>query len=240
MHAKDMGRVIFWDFDGTLGYRGRGGARFGFSTCLVEVLEAHTPGHGIDRRAFHPFLQAGFPWHAPDMSHVDLCEPDAWWAALNPVFAKALEGVGIDAEVAATLCENVRARYADPDEWELYDDVLPVLTQLADQGWRHVIVSNHVPELPAISSGLGLDDLVERVHTSAITGYEKPHPEMFRIAMRDAGEPAEAWMVGDNPIADHDGAERCGINGILVRYPDPGDRRSAPDLWGAATLIAQR
>ena len=232
-----MSRVIFWDFDGTLGYRGRNGSRLGFSTCLVEVLDAHDPAHGIGRREFHPFLQTGFPWHAPDMTHTHLCEPDAWWAALNPVFAKALEGVGIERELATTLCENVRARYAAPSEWELYDDVLPVLTELAKRGWRHVIVSNHVPELPAIASGLGLDGLVEKVHTSAITGYEKPHPEMFAVAMRDAGDPADAWMVGDNPIADHDGAERCGINGLLVRYPEPGERRSAPDLWEAAKLI---
>ncbi len=228
-----------WDFDGTLGYRGRNGARLGFSTCLVEVLDAHQPGHGIDRRAFHPFLQTGFPWHAPDMTHPHLCDPDEWWEALDPVFARALEGVGLDERTAEQLSHAVRARYADPSEWCLYDDVLPVLRQLADAGWRHVVVSNHVPELPAIASGCGLDVLVEQVHTSAITGYEKPHREMFEIALRAAGSPETVWMVGDNVVADYEGAERLGIDAILVRHPDPGPRRAAPGLWEAAKLIAR-
>ena len=83
-----------------------------------------------------------------------------------------------------------------------------------------------------------MDDLVEHVHTSAITGYEKPHPEMFNIAVRAAGSPKTVWMVGDNVVADYEGAEKLGISAVLVRHPDPGDRRAAADLWGAAKLIA--
>jgi putative hydrolase of the HAD superfamily len=234
--------LILWDFDGTLGYRGRpapNAARTGFSTCLVEVLDAHVPGHGIDRRAFHPFLQAGFPWQAPDMTHLHLCDPDDWWADLNPVFARALEGVGIEPHVAAELSFGIRDRYADPAEWCLYEDALPVLGKLAANGWRHVVLSNHVPELPAIASAIGLDGLIELVHTSAVTGYEKPHPEMFNIAVRAAGSPEVVWMVGDNAVADYDGAEAVGLQAVVVRHPDPGPRRAAPDLWQAAELIAE-
>ena len=235
-----MSGVVFWDFDGTLGYRGRDGARLGFSTCLVEVMDAHQPGHDIDRRAFHPFLQTGFPWHAPDMTHLHLCEPDDWWDALNPVFAKALEGVGPrGAESRRSSRATSVPATPIPYEWALYDDVLPVFERLRNAGWRHVIVSNHVPELPAIASGLGLDDLVEAVHTSGVTGYEKPHPEMYAIARRAAGDPERVWMVGDNIVADYEGAERVGIDAILVRHPDPGERRAAPDLWEAAKLIAE-
>lgn len=235
-----MARLILWDFDGTLGYRGRPGpsaVRTGFSTCLIEILDEHRPGHGIDRRAFHPHLQSGFPWQAPDMTHLHLCEPDAWWTELNPVFVRALESVGIEAPVAAELALGVRARYADPSQWCLYEDVLPVLRELAQDGWTHAIVSNHVPELPAIASGLGLNDVVSQVYTSGVTGYEKPHPEMFSIAVRAAGSPEVVWMVGDNVVADYEGAEAVGINAVLVRHPEPGDRRAAADLWEAAKLI---
>jgi putative hydrolase of the HAD superfamily len=232
-----VNRVILWDFDGTLGYRGPGAERTGFSKCLIEVLDEHQPGHGIDRRAFHPFLQTGFPWHEPDTTHAHLCEPDAWWDALNPVFAKALAEVGIEQRLATELAIGVRARFADLSQWCLYEDAAPVLQNLRGRGWRHVIVSNHIPELPAITSACGLDDLIEMVHTSAATGYEKPHPEMFNIALRAAGSPDTVWMVGDNTVADYEGAEKLGIDAILVRHPDPGDRRAAPDLWEAAKLI---
>ena len=48
---------------------------------------------------------------------------------------------------------------------------------------------NHVPELESIVSGVGLGGLIETVFTSALTGYEKPHPEAFAIAKREAWEP---------------------------------------------------
>ncbi|HVS84245.1 MAG TPA: HAD hydrolase-like protein, partial [Gaiellaceae bacterium] len=41
--------------------------------------------------------------------------------------------------------------------------------------------------------------------------------EAFRLALRACGDPAEVWMVGDNPIADIEGAEAVGIRAIRVR-----------------------
>jgi KaiC/GvpD/RAD55 family RecA-like ATPase len=56
------------------------------------------------------------------------------------------------------------------------------LQRLAAVGWRHIVLSNHVPELASIVAGVGLGYLVETVLSSARTGYEKPHPEAFAIA----------------------------------------------------------
>ncbi len=86
-----------------------------------------------------------------------------------------------------------------------------------------VIVSNHVPELPALVSQLGLANHVDAVLTSAEHGYEKPHPGAFRIALRAAGAPTSVWMVGDNPIADIAGAAQVGVPGVLTRTPDFDD-----------------
>jgi FMN phosphatase YigB (HAD superfamily) len=83
-------------------------------------------------------------------------------------------------------------------------------------GWRHAILSNHVPELPSMVSGLGLSHLIDVVFTSAATGYEKPNPRAFEIALEACGWPSESWMVGDNPIADIAGAEAFGIPAVLV------------------------
>ena len=58
----------------------------------------------------------------------------------------------------------------------------------------------------------------------ALTGYEKPHPEAFAAGRRAAGEPDELWMVGDNAVADIEGATAAGIPAILVR------RDGAPGL----------
>jgi putative hydrolase of the HAD superfamily len=84
---------------------------------------------------------------------------------------------------------------------------------------------------------LRLHDLVERVFTSATLGYEKPNPEIFRHALRESGEPRRRWMVGDNPVADVDGAEALGIPALLIRNRDDGH----PDaLTAAARIVAGR
>ena len=150
----------------------------------------------------------------------------------------AYEGVGIEARRAAELAGRVRERYVDPTRvWELFPDTKPVLERLRDQGWRHVVLSNHVPELPAIAEGLGLTPLVDHIVTSAATGYEKPHPEAFRLALELCGAPDEVWMVGDNPTADVAGAEAAGIPAVLVRTQSDAAERIAADLYEAAATI---
>ena len=79
---------------------------------------------------------------------------------------------------------------------------------------------------------------METIHTSASTGFEKPHPRAFELALEAAGHPDTVWMVGDNPIADVQGAQRLGIPAILVRTADPATPdRAGADLHAAAAII---
>lgn len=216
-----MERLILWDFDGTLASR-RG--ETGWSLLLAELLEEHEAGCRITADHLRPFLRDGFPWHRPDIAHPELCEPDAWWRHVEDLLVAAYEGVRIGRERARQLASLVRPRYVDTSlGWQLYDDALPVLEQLQADGWRHAILSNHVPELPTMVAALGLSPVIDVVFTSAATGYEKPNRNAFDLALRTCGWPRETWMVGDNPVADVAGAEAAGISAVLVR----GDRRDA-------------
>ncbi len=103
---------------------------------------------------------------------------------------------------------------------------------------KSALFSNHVPELPQIVSGLGLEGLIRHSISSAVIGYEKPHPEAFRIALALAGDPEEVWMVGDNFLADVNGAEAAGIPAVLVRSPrNKNARYYAGNLLEAAAII---
>jgi putative hydrolase of the HAD superfamily len=224
--------LVIWDFDGTLAWR-----EGLWSGCVLEVLDENEPGHRATRDALRARLSGGFPWHRHERGHTDLCDADAWWEALTPLIAGAIAGVGIDERRARELCPAVRERFVDASRvWRLFDDSERALRTTAAAGWRNVILSNHVPELAELTAALGIGGLVEDVHSSAVTGYEKPHPEAFRIALRAAGGPAERWMVGDNARADVAGAEALGIPAILIRT-DGAVRRRAADAEGAAAMI---
>ena len=227
-------RLLIWDFDGTLAHR-RG--ETGWSILLAEVLDAEEPGHGHSADTFRPYLREGFPWHRPEVAHPELCEPEAWWASVQPLLGRAYEAAGYAPARGLELADAARRLYVDPDVgWALFEDTLPTLTRLSQAGWTHAILSNHVPELRAIVAALGLHEVVALVSCSAETGYEKPHVEAFASVL-DQVRPAEAWMVGDNIAADVLGAEALGIPAVLVRRPDPRAERYADSLAGVERFL---
>ena len=224
--------MIFWDFDRTLAYRPKG-----WTDLVAEVLGERSHRSVPPPDEIRPLLQHGYPWHTPETPHPELDSPAKWWARVGNVISEVYVALGCSKGVADEMAAEVRDRYIDPAGYVVYDDSVPTLRELTRRGWRHFILSNHVPELPDIVTALGLRPLVEEVITSASVSYEKPNPEIFRLALDMAGGPAEAWMVGDNVIADVLGAETAGIEGILVRDRDDRAKRYSPDLGGVIELV---
>ena len=229
-------RVLIWDFDGTLAHR-RG--ETGWSILLAEALDAEEPGHGRSAETFRPHLREGFPWHRPEVAHPELCEPEAWWRSVRPVLSQAYEATGYAPARALELADAARRLYVDPEVgWALFDDTLPALERLSQAGWTHAILSNHVPELRQIVAGLGLDGVVAFISCSAETGYEKPHAQSYASVL-EALRPAQAWMVGDNVVADVLGAEALGIPAVLVRRPDGRAERYADSLVDVEPFLSE-
>lgn len=226
-----MRGVVLWDFDGTLAWRP--GL---WSGCVLEVLDELAPGHTAEREAVRAALKGGFPWDRHEEPHPHLSSADAWWESVKPLLRRAIRGSVEEARVGE-LADAVRWRFTDASrQWRVFDDTRAALRTTAAGGWRNAVLSNHVPELATIVTALGLGESLEQVFSSASTGFEKPHPEAFRGALRACGDPPLRWMVGDNPIADVAGAEALGIPAILVRT-NASARRSAKDAVAAAQLI---
>jgi putative hydrolase of the HAD superfamily len=208
---------LLWDFDGTLAYRPGG-----WSGALYAVLQKEAPALAVKTSAdaIRPYLQSGFPWHAPEIAHQDLKAKD-WWEELKPLFARAFRSVGVKGEQTMALAGKVRAMYTDPSGWQLYPDALPALAALTKCGWTHVLLSNHVPELPKLLKALKLRDSFAVVFNSAETGYEKPNAKAFRPALDWIGPGALTWVIGDSFHADVTGAQEAGLPAILVRQTHP-------------------
>lgn len=214
---NEHGKWLIWDFDGTLGYR-HGGM---WSATLRAIIEEHLPSITVENEDIRFYINQGYPWHTPEIAHPHLTDPDAWWSALQPVFIRALCGVGVPVEIAPELAQEFRAKYTDVSKWRLFDDSLATLAELSRAGWRHILLSNHVPELFAILQQLDLPTYFFAIFNSAVTGYEKPHPQAFHNVQQILPAEHVCWMIGDNFHADIAGAAKVGIPGILVRNSHP-------------------
>lgn len=171
MHPPSVTRAILWDFDGTLATRP--GL---WSACVLEVLDEFRPDHGVARAQVAGQLESRFPWHDWETVHDHVCDPEAWWEPVLGLIAEAMIGVGVPPQDAPVLAGRFRECFVESHRWHVYPDSGKALRLAAVEGWRNVIVSNQVPELPALVSQLGLANHVDAVLTSAEHGYEKPHP----------------------------------------------------------------
>ncbi len=115
-----------------------------------------------------------------------------------------------------------------------WDELREVLERLRAR-YTLGILSNY-PDGGAIREALAtleIDDLFSAVVVSADLGVIKPHPDTFaEIVQRLEIPPARLLHVGDNWLADVQGAKRAGLHAVFLRKwapPEP-ERRSDDDV----------
>ncbi|HEX2142347.1 MAG TPA: HAD-IA family hydrolase [Candidatus Limnocylindria bacterium] len=119
--------------------------------------------------------------------------------------------------------------------WHVFPDALPAIQALKRRGLVVGAVSNWVWQLPELLHSLELVSHFDFITASARVGCEKPHPEIFRHALREAGvRPDEALHVGDHLDADVAGAQGVGINAALI---DRRERFGPEDMPPGVPLI---
>jgi HAD superfamily hydrolase (TIGR01549 family) len=132
-------------------------------------------------------------------------------------------------------------------EWErhenfhLYEDALPVLSELRRHGLRIGLISNGQRDLAEFAAHHSLD--VDVTVGSTAHGHIKPHPSIFEKALASLGTGTDdTVMVGDSPGDDIAGARALGMRAVLVDrdgvYPEERDRidtlLALPALLGLA------
>ena len=113
-------------------------------------------------------------------------------------------------------------RHVQPDE-----DNNSLLADLNRQGVPWGVVTNGTVATQHVAyRAAGLDQLAPFIIVSEAAGYKKPDPRIFRDALEQTGlsSPEHVLFVGDNPLADIEGAKRFGMKTAWVRrgrqFPD--------------------
>ena len=140
------------------------------------------------------------------------------------------------------LTPQDRQRLSDRAEtyWEypaeaLHPDVLPALRQLAGRVRIAVVANQRAVVVDALRRD-GVAAHIDIWAISEVVGAEKPDPEIFQYALREAGvDPANAVHVGNRLDTDVRGARRVGLRTVWVvrgeAPPNPTPEQLAePDI----------
>ena len=115
-------------------------------------------------------------------------------------------------------------RFAEPDTWRVYDDVLPALETLAARRLRLGVISNWDERLHVLLERLNLRVFFECVIVSRDVGFTKPSPQIFEIVLRKLGQPAECVLhVGDSLTEDVEGAKKVGFQALHLNRAGGGE-----------------
>jgi HAD superfamily hydrolase (TIGR01662 family) len=145
--------------------------------------------------------------HHPELDH-----DEEVWVRFTEAIVRGMGGEGTDCRAVA---EAITEGWLHSENFELYEDVLPVLALLREKGLKIALVSNTSRDLDAFIRHHGLD--VDAWISSGVHGKVKPSPTIFKAALELIGVAAkDAVMVGDSPDDDVAGAEAMGMRALLI------------------------
>jgi len=196
-------RAVLFDVDFTLARPGpelgpegyvRAGARHGLTLDPARYEEG--------RQAALAALE-----RHPDFEHDD----EIWFTFTERI----VRGMGGEPPASYECAVEITRGWERHENFELYDDVIPVLDELRRAGLKIGLVSNSARDVHAFARhhALGIDAGISSFHH----GKTKPHASIFRAVLDLLGvAPTEAAMVGDTIEADIDGALALGMRAVLV------------------------
>jgi putative hydrolase of the HAD superfamily len=167
--------------------------------------------------------------------HPDFRHDEEIWVAFTE---RIIRGMGGNSDRAYELAVEMTKAWEHAHNFDLFDDVPPVLDELRTQGLKLGVVSN---------TGRDVDEFLahhklrlDAALSSKVHGKVKPHPTIFQAVLDRLGVAAEhAAMVGDSPEDDLEGARALGMTAFLVDrdglYPDRPDR--LPDLFALPAAL---
>lgn len=191
---------------------------------MLLALGDSAEKYGVTEDKFRPFLASGFPWH-PDGDQT--LTGEAFWECLSALFVKAYRALGVPQSVAVDASRRVREIVQDEKLYRVRREAPGAVMACAYKGYKNYILTNNFPEWERLFDRLGLRPYFAGVVNSGVAGVCKPDPRIFRKAEAVANFPAHLWMVGDNPVADIQGAKGAGWKAIHIAKP--GSPRSGAD-----------
>ncbi len=153
------------------------------------------------------------------------------------LYRRFLQELGIHQQ---DLADDLYDTFSDSTSYKVFDDVLPSLERLQDEGYRIGLISNFEGWLQKILVEQELGETFEVSVISGLEGVEKPDPQIYRLAIERAGvDPALSVHVGDSVAMDVLPSREAGMNPVLLdrvgryagsQWPSIGSLEELPAL----------
>ena len=166
----------------------------------------------------------------PELLH----DESIWHRFTEEIFVR----MGGPEEIASECATEIEAAWGVSENFELYEDVLPVLDELRRAALKIAVVSNGIRDLSAFVAHHELQ--VDAIVDSRSHGWVKPHPTIFQTALdRLDVWAADAVMVGDSIEEDIEGAQALGMRAILIDREDrhPEVEARLKNLYGLPAAV---
>lgn len=205
-----MGKVICWDFDGTLAY-----SNSLWSNAVYKAIKETQTTTNITLDNIKKHMSEGFTWHTPNEDYHKLIG-DMWWDFMNKRFSDIYIILKTDKATADKASKKVRGIVKKSHNYTLYEDTITTLKYCKQKGYINVLLSNNYPDLNDVLDELDISKYFEHFVISALVGYDKPRNEIFEYARKLYKNACKYYMVGDNISADIIGAKNTGMTTILI------------------------
>lgn len=119
--------------------------------------------------------------------------------------------------VGPELFDAIYDRFAEPDVWRVFDDVIPALEFAKGMGLKLGLISNWDERLRPLLGRLRLLEHFDAVIVSSETGAHKPDPRIFQAAVESLNLAPETIIhIGDSDREDVEGARAAGMFGLKI------------------------
>ncbi|MFM9943942.1 MAG: YjjG family noncanonical pyrimidine nucleotidase [Bacteroidia bacterium] len=199
---------IFWDLDHTIwDYK---------TNARITIFELYAK-HQIQNLTHH----SPSVFHEVYCKHNDLAWEDYRKGIIDKTtlrqirFKNTFMELGMKPEVIYEIFETEFVEIC-PTKGNLMPGAMKALTHFHLHFAQHIITNGFKETQSVKMQTSGIHHFFNTLTNSEDTGFQKPHPEIFKIALQSAGAtPDNSMMIGDNYEADILGANALGMKCVF-------------------------
>lgn len=168
------------------------------------VLMQPVGGRWNPRADFEQTVLSHAPWVTPEQFTAAIAAGDEFMAAAASTPGRDDYHRVLLRHLGVTPAPGLLAGLHRPVEaavfLELFPDVRPTLDELRRRGVPMAVVSDAWPDLPRLHDGLGIGGFFDAYAISAVLGFRKPDPRIYRHASDALGlAPEQCLFIDDDP-----------------------------------------